>query len=153
MANLNLEVWKEPSQNSPASSKLSMLTEYDIDALLMRYSIPKKFIKYSFPMPNFLQRFIGEKEHGACLLGPSGTGKSTALVSLVRQWLREQNGHFKTFVKSWKFVVYPEFIMELQNSYKHDHGEKTALDLLRELAKVPFLIIDDLGAEKLTDYV
>lgn len=53
----------------------------------------------------------------------------------------------------WKFVVYPEFIMQVQDSYRHAKGEETALDLLDSIAKIPFLIMDDLGAEKPTEYV
>lgn len=131
-----------------------------------------------FP-PKFLGRdFKGTLDFnskGICLVGKTGTGKTMSMALMVRDWLIDSAN--KSGVKNknwgdlfrispsrnwqvtgiiqnpWKFVVYPEFIMQLQDSYKHEKGEETALDLLNEVAMAPRLILDDLGAEKPTEYV
>ncbi len=51
-----------------------------------------------------------------------------------------------------RLISYPAFIMELQNMFRED-GESPA-DFAKKVATYPeLLVIDDLGAEKLTDFV
>lgn len=84
-----------------------------------------------------------------------------ALCLLVRDWLLDRldkTNPGQTYWGSstngaWKFVVFPELVMQLQDSYKNQRGDSTALSILSELAQAPYLIIDDLGAEKPTEYV
>lgn len=122
---------------------------------MARYGIPPKFInmdlKQDFNIPIPIS--------GACLTGKVGVGKTIALCIMVRDWLLNRAekstgsvwGDFSQ--KAWRFVVFPEFIMRVQDSFNNKKGEETAWQMLEELAYNPFLIIDDLGAEKPTDYV
>lgn len=78
------------------------------------------------------------------ITGKVGTGKTVLAVSIAKECIKNK-------VK-YKWLGYSAFIMELQNMYKKDNespfetAEKTA-----NFSGV--LIIDDLGAEKLSEWV
>jgi DNA replication protein DnaC len=130
------------------------LTEKDIDGYLRRYGVPLRFRKYPFALPDFMRPFLDTKERGIALTGGVGAGNTTAIVSFIREWIKKQEYKYAgQFMDSWKFIVYPEFIMALQDCYKNDKGEMTALEYLDSIARYPFLAIDDMGAEKPTEYV
>lgn len=75
--------------------------------------------------------------------GNPGSGKTVFACSMAKETLK--NGIVK-------FVSYPAFIMELQSAFKAD--KENPFDIASEVAKFPgLLIIDDLGAEKITDFV
>ena len=114
-----------------------------------------RFRKYPFPIPDFLLPFLETKERGIVLTGGVGSGKTTAIVSFIREWLKIQPIYSLNsgLTSRWEFIVYPEFIMQLQDCYSHKNGEPTALEYLNSVASSPFLAIDDLGAEKPTEYV
>lgn len=161
------ETWnlKEPIQNTPESSKPSESDEIrqerieslkrGIPEVLARYGIPPKFrdMQLKGSIPVYVAR------QGMCITGPVGVGKTMALCLLARDWLIQRAettaghmwGDFSRFY--WRFIVFPEFIMRVQDAFNNKKGEETAWEMLEEIAKVPALIIDDLGAEKPTEYV
>lgn len=175
------KIWnmKEPTLNSPGSSKPIESQDQRkerIEKLLLGipYALksagfPKKFINQEFKAP-FGIEYV---DKGLCLTGGTGIGKTMAFSLMVRDWLvdkinnsesgeslesiyKKSNGIYRDtygFYSPWLFISYPEFIMRLQDSYKHEKGEKTALELLESISKMKYLIIDDLGAEKPTEYV
>lgn len=80
---------------------------------------------------------------GVYLYGTAGTGKTVMACSVLRQHIYNgQTGLFRSA---------PGMVMELQESYKKE-GE-SALSILKGLVKCDVLVIDDLGAEKMTDFV
>lgn len=131
------------------------MTEKGEVEFLRYFGVPERFIKYQFPLPGILTTYVNPGERGCCLTGGIGTGKTTAMAALVRAWL--QNHMVKSPGRdTWglcKFVIYPEFIMRLQDSYRHGSAGRTALDLLDDVSNTPLLVVDDLGAEKPTEYV
>lgn len=119
--------------------------------LLRTYGIPPKF-STEYKLPAALEPFR-DCRRGLCLTGPSGVGKTTALALLVRGWVDANLNRRVTELKvAWKFISFPEFVMELQDAFKRD-SDTTPLQLLRSYASAPHLIIDDLGAEKTTEFV
>ena len=114
--------------------------------------MPLRFIKYPYPMPDFMGSFLKTKENGVALTGGVGSGKTTSIVSFIREWLKERTD-MSGLASMWAFIVYPEFIMALQDCYNHKKDEQTAYEYLDSIAQYPFLAIDDFGAEKPTEYV
>jgi DNA replication protein DnaC len=104
---------------------------------------------------------------GLCLVGLVGRGKTTNLCLLARDWLSrwakeaeisdEEIDYFQTqdrpIESTWRFISFPTLVMEIQDAWRREETEETAFARLKRVANVPRLIIDDLGAEKLTDYV
>lgn len=77
--------------------------------------------------------------------GGIGVGKTVLMASLIKKYIRED--------KRIKWISYPEFIMDLQSLFRKD-SEETPFDVAHNVASFHgILAIDDIGAEKLTDYV
>jgi DNA replication protein DnaC len=125
---------------------------------LATYGVPLKFRQTAFDLPPSLEKYTPPLNEyftfrGLCLNGSVGVGKTTAFVSIMREWVKNYvMAHRHLPDGLWQFVSYPRFIMRVQDAYKRD-GEKSALELLEDLAKVRYLVIDDLGVEKPTDFV
>ena len=86
--------------------------------------------------------------------GKPGTGKTVMACTCAKYifhqtLLRDWEANPKKYIK---YISFPEFIVELQCTYSQDG--KSPYQYLQEIAKFPeLLIMDDLGAEKLTEFV
>ena len=116
--------------------------------------MPPKFARMRYDPPAWARPYLTDSR-GLLLTGPAGVGKTTALCLLSRDFLTAQiaQGLNPQTVLSWRFLSFPAFVMELQDAWRREDTERTALRLLKDAVAVPRLIVDDLGAEKLTDYV
>ena len=88
------------------------------------------------------------------ITGGVGTGKTVFMASLAKEYIKQ--------LKNIQWISYPKFILKLQNSYKnevfevnrYDSVKVNPFDLVDDLASYAgYLFIDDLGAEKLTEFV
>ena len=78
------------------------------------------------------------------ITGNPGTGKTVLAASIGKKILRCLN--------LLDFIKYPAFIMQIQGAFKKE--QEDPYEMARSVAQFPgVLIIDDLGAEKLTDFV
>jgi len=82
---------------------------------------------------------------GVFICGSQGTGKTVMACSIAIEHMKQE--------KKAKFKSVPAIVMELQDSFKKDSNEDSAYEKLKKLAKIEVLILDDLGAEKMTDFV
>lgn len=126
----------------------------------MGTGIPKRFRGVSFerkpicdidpirlqPVRAFVARIDEELDegHGLWFTGDLGTGK-TSLAMLVSQ-AAERNG------RSVAVYSVPTLLAEIKNTYDREAGD-SYLSLFRKLCSVDLLHLDDLGAEKRTDWV
>jgi len=103
--------------------------------------IPKKFWCIDTEKP------LDEYEYKICSLflhGKAGVGKTVLACSLAKLYIRQ--GY------EVKFISYPAFIMDLQGMFLYKDAD--AYGYAKEVACFKGeLIIDDLGAVKLTDFV
>jgi DNA replication protein DnaC len=77
------------------------------------------------------------------LHGTTGVGKTHLAVGIYREQLRE-HGHRVEF---WRV---PELLLHLRSEMS---GSRSEEDAIEPLIKARLLILDDLGAEKITDWV
>ena len=121
----------------------------------IRSILPVKYHSLDTYKTELLEKSMGKS---LFLWGKVGTGKSVFMADLVKKYVRSR--------EEVEWISYPSFIMKLQNSFKDK--EESAYDLAEKVALFPsatlmsrhrhnsgkgFLCIDDLGAEKLTDFV
>jgi DNA replication protein DnaC len=127
----------------------------------MTIRIPFKFEAEKFPLEDGFKKFVprGERGRGVFLHGTAGTGKTTAAIGIMREWFNQRMGFSvpygpEHFSSEWRFVNYPTWIIALQGSYRNENKrDETADEMISALTSVHFLIIDDIGAEKMTDFV
>lgn len=86
----------------------------------------------------------GVKDKSFFLWGNIGAGKSVYMATLAKKYIRE---HVDV---DW--ISYSKFIMRIQNAYRNK--EESPFKIAEAMASsYGVLCIDDLGAEKLTDFV
>lgn len=89
---------------------------------------------------NFIQNYEQNQElKGLFLHGNFGTGK-TYLISAMFNELAQKN------IKS-SVIYWPEFLRDIKGSFQSDFSEK-----INKIKKTPLLLIDDLGAESVTEW-
>ena len=110
--------------------------------------IPKKYIDIE---TNKKQLLESSTKKSLFITGMVGTGKTVFMASLAKYYIKQG------MTISW--ISYTAFIMELQNAYRNtkfnSFGDKVnPFDIADEAAKFEgYLFVDDLGAEKPTDFV
>ena len=104
--------------------------------------IPKKYINIDCDKPEMVKKGV---DHSLFIFGPCGVGKTVLMANVAKELIKTR--------KRVEWISYPEFIMTLQNLYKKE-GEDTPFEIAEKIATFSgCLCIDDLGAEKMTDFV
>lgn len=93
---------------------------------------------------DYADNFPHKDGQGLILIGDYGTGKTHLAVAILHQLL--QKGI------SGLFATVPELLEEIRKSFNGDKGN-TKSDLLDSIKNAEFIILDDLGAEKASDWV
>jgi DNA replication protein DnaC len=86
-----------------------------------------------------------DRGRGLWIMGDVGTGKTT-LAMLVSKAALEAG-------RSVAIYSLPKLLARIRRTYDAETGEQSYLDLFERLAAVDLLHIDDLGAEKSSDWV
>jgi DNA replication protein DnaC len=122
--------------------------------------IGRRFLEVSFDRepivslePNLLRgirRFVGSigdnlaAGRGLWFDGPVGTGK-TSLAILVAKAARDAG-------RSYAFYTVPRLLADIRRTYDRDASD-SYVSLMRRLFSVDLLVLDDLGAERQTEWV
>ena len=104
------------------------------------------------------------------LTGPAGTGKTYLAAAILKETLRtyfrgetekryeacEKVGYPDVYfepspVPSWRWTSVPELLLELRGSFR-DGSEDSEQKIIDEYSRTGHLILDDLGAEKSSEY-
>ncbi|MGH2991675.1 MAG: ATP-binding protein [Solirubrobacterales bacterium] len=123
--------------------------------------IPAKYRGVSFERPpitdleptvvGVVREYVDDLEarldtgRGLWLMGDVGTGK-TSLAMLVSKAALEQG-------RSVAIYSLPRLLARIRRTYDADAGEQSYLEFFHRLTAVDLLHLDDLGAEKRTDWV
>ncbi len=85
----------------------------------------------------------GKRYHGLYLYGPTGVGKTHLAIAMVNEVIRA--GHAALFVKV------PALLDRLRSAYDPD-AEYSYDTVFEQVSSVPFLVLDDLGAQRTTPW-
>lgn len=88
-----------------------------------------------------VKEFLPTEGRGLLLMGPVGTGKTHMAVARLKELQRL--GHRCLFVPA------AELLVELRRAYD---GQTTESDVLAKYANAEVLLLDDLGAERVTEW-
>jgi len=83
--------------------------------------------------------FIKKPEKGLFLFGPAGTGKTHLAVKIAQE------------LEDTRFVKIPKLLLSLKANFDGQGYENE--QIIERLSKTPILILDDLGAEKASEWV
>jgi DNA replication protein DnaC len=84
-----------------------------------------------------------ERGDSILLIGNSGTGKSHLSIASLRELVI----NFKVNSQANAcFITVPELLMEIRSTYNNDRY--TEKEIVAKYANIPYLIMDDIGAEK-----
>lgn len=125
--------------------------------ILADIGVPKRFYEKELASLNGYQSQI-EKAAKAILdglsvfiTGPCGTGKTHFAVGLLKFWLsiQPQPEPYHSKMTNPLFISSVELFASLKSSFDSEVKES---DIIAELTNAPLLILDDVGAEKVSDW-
>lgn len=103
--------------------------------------IPPKFRDIEFDDKKMIENLLRQS---VFITGGVGTGKTTLMATLIKKYIWQEI--------PVRWINFPAFIMKLQNMFKDD--TEKPYEYAEEVAtSSTVLAIDDLGAEKLTEFV
>lgn len=126
----------------------------DLEKVTLRANIPTSYAETT--LENYEKRTVeGEKAHaymitlgndkttqGAYIFGASGLGKTHLAIGLLKKMMERGN--------TGLFVVVPELMESLRRCLREGGDD---FEILQALYNVDCLVLDDLGAEKATEWV
>ena len=134
------------------------------------YNIPTRYSMSSldgFKGPKSLIDKCRAFWHGSMLLtGKPGCGKTHLGAAVMmnthtKDWqyfcdqqiskINDGEDPAKDFNSRKLFITVPELLMEIRSSF-NDDTDYTEMDMVEKYSSVPFLVLDDLGSEKTTEY-
>lgn len=114
--------------------------DYEFKSLVCK-NVPKKFVNSDFSFGFDIDSIYNKS---LFITGDSGVGKTTLMAMLAKKYLKDGIGI------SW--ISFASFIIHLQHGFKSGDNDPFAKAI--EVAEFPGIVmIDDLGAEKTTEYV
>lgn len=128
--------------------------EADIKSWFDNAGVPPRFRSFTletYPGPQeFVQvvsAMIARGQYSAYLYGEYGSGKTGLAVSMLRERIRREYA-------SGYFVTVPDLLARIRQTYSREDGaDETEGELMRRVRSTPYLILDDIGAERASDWV
>jgi DNA replication protein DnaC len=103
----------------------------------------------------FIREYSEKLDKNIFLTGRCGNGKTHLASALAmklfttRQVIDKEHNIWS--VNNFKFVVVPELLMKIRDTFKKD-SEYSELDIIERYTETPFLFLDDFGAEKISEW-
>ena len=93
----------------------------------------------------YARSFSHEETDGLILRGTTGVGKTHLAVAILKAVIRRgYTGYYANF---------SDFLSRLRSSFQADAGTETENQLMDIVESVDLLVLDDVGAERLTEFV
>ena len=86
------------------------------------------------------------------MYGKVGRGKTHMAVGLLREWIK-RGGVTGHKYKPAKFIYFPQFLDDMRELFGDERSAQQAQHYETQLARYDLLVVDDLGAERTSDWV
>lgn len=84
------------------------------------------------------------------IFGLVGSGKTVLAAQLLHKWTRAR--YMQDEDVSCVFITLPELLLKLRDTF-NPANKGTEWDVITQYCQTPFLVLDDFGAEKTSEYV
>ncbi len=141
-------------ENKCREKRLKKHKEEHPEYYLRQFGVPRKFLSRSLEnfegnnkkekeLVAFCQKYNGRDS--VVLIGKCGCGKTHLAVGILRMLIQKDE------ISSWAiFITAPEILLHLKKCF--DTPNMSESDVVDHYSKTGFLILDDLGAEKATEW-
>lgn len=85
------------------------------------------------------------------LSGSAGSGKTHLAVAILREWVRQQRIKVNFIEGNGIFITVPDLLLQIRQVF-NDRSDKSEAEIVNKYSKVDYLLLDDLGAEKSTEW-
>ena len=132
---------------------------------LIRFGVPKKYLGCSFD--NYIEKAGKYKTEcqkylagGMVLTGNTGCGKTHLAVAIVKKIHSDEITRLLNMTRKPGYAYYPgkkcfvsipDLLLEIRMTYDKKSSLSEA-DIIEKYTNVPFLILDDLGSEKTSEF-
>jgi DNA replication protein DnaC len=149
----------EPADNSGKVRRCRCVESARVDRLLAEARIPKRYEHCDLDsyLPNhesqkkakiYVERFLDKYPQidvGLLFLGTCGVGKTHLAVALLKQVIKDKGD-------GGLFYDFRDLLREIQASW-NSVSQTSELDVLRPVLEAKILVLDELGANKPTEWV
>lgn len=126
------------------------------EAILIACGVGKRYLSCSFETfkgadkVKAVCRSLIEKPESIVLTGDTGSGKTHLAVAILREFVKDGK---VIDSRGAIFTTVPDLLLSIRSGFGDSSGfTQSEEDFVNSYAKTPFLILDDLGAEKSTEW-
>lgn len=151
-----LGLYEKIKSNYAINYEISEKPEVKLIKRLIDAGVSKKYLFADMSnIPQTLKKQVEGFDigKGYYIWGGIGTGKTYLICALVRAYLLRLQELGK--LDSWytpKIASVPDILLDIKHSFK-EHSTKSEQDIIYKYSKTKCLLLDDLGTEKLSDWV
>ena len=136
------------------------VAEY-VEIILKKRGVPKRYLAAKLENFSAGVRKLSELQEGLYLHGPCGVGKTFLAVALMREAILKTEPVKKSpygdalrmpYEQMPWFINVPDLLLEIKESFQ-EGSEISERQVIEKYSRYETLILDDLGAEKVTDWV
>ena len=127
-------------------------------SLLQMFGVPKRYLDKSFECfeggegaAKIIDSCREYKNGSLILQGNSGIGKTHLAVSILKSRLEAEKLPCNRQLQKANFITAPNLLLEIRSAFSPG-STKTEKQIVDYYSQIPFLIIDDLGSEKTTEF-
>jgi DNA replication protein DnaC len=149
------------------SEKLIALERFEngrvafVDSMIKNAGVPIVFQKASFSDLEKATSKALSPHTSYFIKGNVGVGKSHMAVALMREHIKSISPEYDDHKKEYhipydvfiqpEFVEVPELLLRIRDTY-NDSNEESEKDIVDHFTQTPFLVLDDLGTEKASEF-
>jgi len=122
---------------------------------LLEFGVPRRFLRaVCGDFEPRIRNVITGGRPGYFVTGGAGTGKTHLAVAILRDWLHRRRERSVPWSGEdpAAFIRATDLLLRLRGSFSREVGEARELTLVRLYQTIPLLALDDLGAEKASDW-
>lgn len=123
----------------------------NIERILLARGVPENFVSAKLERPELIDENMGYFFHGPC-----GAGKTYRAVAIMREIIICKSKAYRIAdivrgIYNARFIAVTSLLLWIKSSFSQD-AEESEGELIERLSGPALLVLDDMGAEKVTEW-